>query len=372
MSAVPCGSMGAMVLMGMRGVGMQQEMSKLGDVRGRYGLILGALLVLLGLVVLVTAEMARRDGVRDVDAMGGAIVALQTGTAADIVEGRLVRVSGVPAMDTPAKDEQFGITADTPLLVRKVEMQQWRELKSPGGDVTYVRNWFDHPINSERFLQPERHENPRFPFAGKSFEGKGIRLGGLLLSHELLRAFPGSEQVAPDFSTMPSNLTASFRLADNVLWSSVNPQSPQLGDLRVSWSKLPLREMTVLARVVDGGLQAAPHLPTPGYVVMIGDVPLDTLMPGLPALPHNTWIWRVLALLLAAVGAWLGLSGRAGRAVDPLLALSLGVAPLALIASVIWLGASWGSVSMWLLIGALAAACAAWRWPRGSHLSGDV
>lgn len=323
-------------------------------------LLLGLVLVLAGLVIVASGELVRRDGVRSLNAMGGEITDVVTGTDLQGLDGQLVRVHGTLSVDRPARDRQFGVVVDTAHLTRTVEMQQWREITDRHGNATYVRNWFDHPIDSSQFVNPAAHDNPPFPFRGASFDGGNPMLAGLLLGPELRQNLPGKVPVAPDFSTLPANLTATFRLADGKLWSNIHAGSPNLGDLRLSWSKQDLRELSIVARVEHHVLVPAPHLPPPGYVLMVGDVPLNAMMPGLPQLPGTTWLWRILGLMLAVLGAWLFLAAWQRQQPQVLLALAAGIAPAALVAAMLWLGTRWLTVGLWFGLAVLAAALCVW------------
>lgn len=323
-------------------------------------LLLGAVLALAGLLIVASGELARRDAIAALDAMGGQVVDIGSGGDLQGLDGRLVRVHGKLSVDRPARDRQFGVVAQTAQLVRKVEMQQWREIPDSQGNVTYVRNWYDHPIDSVQFKRSAGHRNPPFPFRDASFDGGNPTLGGLLLGPELRQNLLGKVPVAPNFSTLPSNLTASFRLADGMLWSNTHPGSPKLGDLRLSWSKRPLRELSVVARVEHHVLKPAPHLPAPGYVLMVGDVSLDTMLPGLPQMPTTTWLWRILGLMLATVGAWLLLATRRRQTPQVVLAVATAALPVSLLAAILWLGTRWQVMLVWLLLAVASAAVLVW------------
>lgn len=324
-------------------------------------LLLGVVLVLAGLLIVASGELVRRDATSALDAMGGEIVDIGSGGDLQGLDGRLVRVHGKLSVDRPARDRQFGVVAQTAQLFRKVEMQQWREITDSQGNVSYVRNWYDYPIDSSQFRHPAGHHNPPFPFRGATFEGGNPSLGGLLLAPALRQNLLGKVAVAPNFSTLPSNLTASFRLADGMLWSNTHPGSPTLGDLRLSWSKRPLRELSVVARVEHHVLQPAPHLPAPGYVLMVGDVSLDTMLPGLPQLPTTTWIWRIVGLMLAIIGVWLLLATWRRQAPPVLLAVATAILPVSLLASILWLGTRWQVMLVWLLLAVVSTAALVWQ-----------
>ncbi|MGB8634020.1 MAG: TMEM43 family protein [Rhodanobacteraceae bacterium] len=325
------------------------------------GVLAGVVLALAGLATVTSGELVRRDVLAELDAMGGVIIDVGPGSDLQDLDGQLVRVHGKLKVDRPARDRQFGVEAMTSQLKRTVEMEQWREVKDSQGGVSYVRNWYDHPIDSSRFKRPAGHQNPPFPFHDASFHGGNPTLGGLLLGPEMRDTLPGNEPVEPDYSTLPPNLTASFRLADGKLWSNTHPGSPKLGDLRLSWSKRPLRELSIVARAEHHVLRPAPHLPPPGYVLMVGDVPLDTMMPGLPQLPGTTWLWRILGLALAMAGTWMLLAAWKRQSPAPTLALPAGVLPVSLVAAIVWLGIRWQFTGVWFLLAALAAAVLVWE-----------
>lgn len=323
-------------------------------------MLLGAAIMLAGLAGVITGEWQLRQALRRQDAFGGPVIAVTDNSAHGDLQGQLVHAHGTLSVERPARDRPFGVVVDTPLLERKVEMQQWRELEDVSGRVTYVRNWFDHPIDSASFKQPAGHDNPPFPFHDARFKGGDPRVAGLLLGGALRQALPGKEPVQPDFSTLPSNLTASFRLADGMLWSGLHPRSPQLGDLRLSWNMRPLLELSILARVEQGVLVPSPNLPAPGYVIMVGDMPADTMLPGLPVMPRHTWLWRVLGMLLAIAGLGLAVSARVRRLPRWQPVVAAAVLPLALVAGALWLGVRGGFVLGWWLLALLAAAVLLW------------
>ncbi|MDN5924809.1 MAG: TMEM43 family protein, partial [Xanthomonadales bacterium] len=262
----------------------------------------GALCLVVALVLLVSVEHKVQTAEA---AVGGYIHDLGSPDTLDIsaLEGELVRISGTPTLPTPTTDPQFGVHADTPVLTRKVEMSQWHEIEYGGGQPSYQRDWLSYNVDSSQFKRQRGHTNPGpMPFQGRRFQAKDVRIAGLKLSPALIYVIPGEAPFPPQLSSMPANLAATFALRDGMLWSNTVAGSPQLGDLRVSWSIVPKHVLTIVARVKNGELVPASHLPGAGFALFVGDVSLDVLMPGVPRPPSKTWLWRSLAVLLA----WLG------------------------------------------------------------------
>lgn len=325
--------------------------------------IAGAVLVLIGFCWVYSVESAKQAQVAAVDAIGGPVLEVGTdGVLGAEAEGMLVRVSGPTVVPQALRDVQFGVVAARPILERHVEMLQWREIDLGAGATSYLREWVDHPIDSRAFKKPERHENSgTFPFPPLRYKAADVRIDGVKLGPAIVDAIPGSETLLPRFSTMPANLTSTFQLYEGALYTSNHPNSPSLGDLRVSWEAVPSRVLTVLGLFGDGELGPAPGLPPPGYAVLVDDVDLDGILPGLPNAPGRIWWQRALALALALLGVML-LQFGLRRRLDVLSAVGMAVVPLALLGGLIWLSTRW-IPALALLALALAAAALVWqRW----------
>jgi hypothetical protein len=323
---------------------------------------LGVLLILAGVgLVALTAHgvmtyrvAAQRHGGEMMDL--GNDASLQPGQY-----GHMARVVGTPTVLEPPSDSEFGLKADTPVLTRHVEMFQWRELHF-GSQISYELAWVDHPVDASRFAQAAGHANPAsFPLTQKTFDGGLVQIGGFRLSPLLIRALPGSAVVQPDLKSLPPNLAASFGPSENYLTTSSQPQSPRLGDIRVSWEKIPLQPITVFARI-DGDklVPAADAADGRGYDIEIGDVPLLNLLPDMPLPPTYVLARRIASVLLAALGAFVMLVARNRRG-DPLLALGLGTLMVGAVSTMLWLGNDTSSMAIWLLVTLLGGALAVWR-----------
>jgi len=275
--------------------------------------------------------------------------------------GRMARVVGTPSVIEPPSDPEFGLKTDTPLLVRHVEMFQWRELHF-GSEMSYELAWVDHLIDASSFVHPAGHANPAsFPITKKKFEAGLVQLGWFRLSPELIRALPRTAAVQPDLKSLPANLAASFGPYQNYLTTSSQPDSPRVGDLRVGWEKIPLQPMTVFARI-DGD-KLVPATDTPdgkGYDIEIGNVSLLNLLPDMPVPPEYVIARRIAAVLLAALGAFVMLVARRRRR-DPLLALGLGALVVGAVSTVLWLGHDTSAMVAWLLTTLLGTALTVWR-----------
>lgn len=325
-------------------------------------LLAGGVLLLVALALLASNEQAvlayRAASARH----GGQIADVGTQGPEAASDGEVVRVTGTPQVIDPARDRQFGVRVDVPVLWRTVDMFQWREVDI-GGQVHYELDWVDHPVDSDEFRQPRGHGNPAaLPFGGGTFQAGALRLSGFGLAPAIVRALPGRVDLKPDLGRLPPNMAASFRAEDGILTTSSDPESPQLGDLRVRWQGVPLQEVTVVARAHGGMLEPAngrgDHR---GFEVQVGNRPLDEVLPDLPPAPGAVWIWRVLALLVAWGGAHVLLHGVPKVRKDPLSSLTLALVVVCGLGGVLWIVEA-PALGGGLMTAALAAlAAAAWR-----------
>jgi len=324
----------------------------------------GAALLLVGLGLIAWNERRVMDYGTAVARHGGAAV-LDLGANGRPSAGQygsLTRVTGVPKIIDAPRDPDFNVRVESTVLVRHVEMYQWREI-TVGGVTHYEVDWVDRPIDASAFAKPAGHVNPgAFPIQGRQFEAGEVRLGHFRLSTPILRAFPGRVDVAPDEKKLPANFAATFQRAGDALVTSARPDNPRLGDLRISWEAVPVQSMTVLARI-DGDT-LVPGTPVregdAGFDVQVGVRSLLDVMPVLPQAPGGvTWV-RLAAFLAASLGALLlACTSRLRR--DVLFAVGTGAVIVASVAGVMWMAGDAMAASVWLLVAVLGAGLAIWR-----------
>lgn len=326
------------------------------------GNIGGALLVLAGIGLMAMTARGLLNYRAAASRHGGEVIELAPNAIVQPGQhGYMARITGTPTVVESPRDPEFNLRVDTPVLTRHVEMFQWREVRI-GSSVHYELDWVDHLLDASHFQNPAGHGNPAaFPIDGKQFDAGLVRMGGFRLSSTLVHALPGSVQVTPDLKSLPENLAASFSRDGNYLVTSAHPGDPRLGDVRVSWNEVPLQLLTVVARIDGDRLVAADGAADgKGYDVEIGDVSLLDMFPDLPVPPEFVLSKRVLAVALAALGAFVLLCTRRRRR-DPLLALALGALVVGAVASVLWLGNDARTMAGWLVVALLGMGVAIWR-----------
>jgi hypothetical protein len=155
-------------------------------------------------------------------------------------EGKRVTVSGKLIVPSAVRDPELGLSVDAIVLLRNVEMYQWRE-QCAGSDCKYDTVWSSAPIDSSRFRTPSGHENPHFPFGSARFATGPVRIAGYIVDPDVI-----AEQVQPEkypvhTANLPPNLAVTFHEADGELVTADDASHPKVGALRVSYRVVPAR-----------------------------------------------------------------------------------------------------------------------------------
>lgn len=323
----------------------------------------GALLVLAGIGLVGTTEQAALQHRVAAEKHGGQVLDIDTGSSPQAGQhGYMVRVSSpVDVVEEPF-DADFNLRLKTPVLIRHVEMFQWREVRV-GEDVHYEQDWVDRPLDATRFARPAGHTNPGpFPIQGKQFDAGLAKVGGYALSPVLMHALPGGELIEPELKALPSNLAASFAPHGNYLTTSASLEHPRLGDLRVSWEALPVQQVTVFARL-DGQqlVPASDAADGKGYDVQVGDRRLVDVLPDVPEPPALAVPRRVLSVLLAAFGVLLLLWDRMPVRRVAVIAVGGGLLLAGAVGGGMWVGRDLQVAAYWFVLAVLGLALVVWR-----------
>jgi hypothetical protein len=167
-------------------------------------------------------------------------------------EGRRVRVTGILTADGSARDAQLGVSAAAAVLLRNVEMYQWRE-HCAGAACNYDTGW-GVPVDSHKFREPKGHENPPAPFASAVFAAPGLKLGAYGVDANLLLKQHPAEPWPVSDAGLPPNMAASFSEHGGALYAGGDPAQPQVGMLRVSYRIVPLGTATIEGVQRDGSI----------------------------------------------------------------------------------------------------------------------
>jgi hypothetical protein len=269
-----------------------------------FALIIGAVVLLFwneGRAIRTERSLAEGAGlVHDVDA----------NRVDPANNGRLVHVAGPLSASGPAVDSEFGIRSGGLRLERQVEMFQWTEeqqtettRKLGGGEektttYTYRRGWADHPVESSKFREPAGHANPPMVWRSRNVVAPGPRLGAFSVPADLLAHFGAEQPLVVDggqVAALAGKLGKPVQAVDGVLYIAADAGQPAVGDVRISYSEVPLQEASIVARQSNNGL--GPYITSAGGTVELiaaGRVPAALLFTSAEA-DNRFWTWLIRA-----------------------------------------------------------------------------
>lgn len=282
------------------------------------GVFVGLILIVVMVGVLFWNEGRAVTTARSLDEGSGMVISVD-GTAVDPAnEGKLVHVTGTAVVDGVQTDPSFGISAPGIRLERTVEMYQWNEdTKSEsrktlgGGEETvttysYSKKWSSAHIDSSNFHTQAGHENPEMQIGAESFQAPEAAFGDYVLRDNILsqvsdgQALPvtDSDKPAVEQALGADHLPVTIAFGKLVL--SATPKAPAVGDLRVSYMRIPAGPLSIVAKQSDNSF--SPYQTKAGdalQMVESGTVPADQMFAhAVTANTIITWAVRIGGLLL--------------------------------------------------------------------------
>ena len=197
-------------------------------------------------------------------------------------EGKLAYAVGETVTQDSLLDEDFPVGSIAIKLQREVEYFQYEEHKNEktkdklgGGQETvitydYPTEWTDKPINSDSFDGEEGKAHKNFilaSFEDQEYYAEHVNFGAYHLANFQIKGFSGDEpalvnaddetlkvlneninKTAPQTTetsatTVASANTQYVHVSDNVVYIGKNPSSPQVGDVRITFTKITLKRL---------------------------------------------------------------------------------------------------------------------------------
>jgi len=251
----------------------------------------------------------------------GLVVSLDNGSVDPANDGRLVHISGpVKPVGVP-QDDMLGISAEGAAgLERIVEMYQWAESsqsetrKQLGGSeetvttYSYRKEWSRDEISSGSFRQPG-HDNPRKPVADARFSVPSATIGAFSIEGRAVARL-GEERTVPLGAAEASRLGEAVSLGKPVsvvagaAVFSLNPQDPQIGDIRIRFERSDVSEASFVGAQRGTGL--VPYKTTNGRELFLSEAGISDAAAMFDAAQSEntiiTWAVRIGGLVGLLVG----------------------------------------------------------------------
>ncbi|AOH41640.1 hypothetical protein C7123_06250 [Tannerella serpentiformis] len=298
------------------------------------GMIGGLMMFIIGTCLLWWNEGRT---VRTAKAIGDA--ASHVESVADVsrvdasLNGKLIHASAFADTKDTLTDDLFGVREQAIKLDRKVEYYQWVEHsqrkkrdKVGGGEetittYTYEQEWVKKPVNSSNFKE-SRYRNANRVLSEveeRNEMAQHVTFGAYTLPESFVASISGSEPVEVRM-TEEQRFTWNERLhmlrpkvntetslvhtSANTVYLGLSPNSPQVGDVRVTFTKVPPADISLIAQVDGSTFKAYRAKNGQSFSrLQMGTVSADEMIE--QARSENnmlTWVLRLVGVLLIVIG----------------------------------------------------------------------
>lgn len=227
------------------------------------------------------------------------------------LNGKLIHATAVAGTDEILTDPDYGVSVNAIRLVRKAEYYQWVEEsesetkdKIGGGQetvttYTYSKKWVDSPVDSDEFHDPDYQGSNfvRVNVEDKTVVADKVNFGGYVLPKAMVGSIPESSSVS--LSESLANGIDTF-VVNNYVYYGEEPDSPAIGDVRVSFQQAEGGEASILAKVSGSTFEPYVHKNGKSLCVLtMGVRSMDQMYETQRASnKFLTWILRIFGLLL--------------------------------------------------------------------------
>ncbi len=305
--------------------------------------------------------------------------------------GALIHLNGLADTQERLRDEMFGFEEQAIRLTRKVEMYQWVEDKDTEKrgnrkETTYTYNlkWESGREDHLNFERPSGHENPKPKFSAATLEADRVNLGGYILNKSLKGSIHSNELIAWTdelVEALPEETRdRSVVSGDYLYWSKEgesSPESPQLGDQRISFEVVRPTNVSLVSSVKDNAPeQLKPYTTTNGVELerlYVGDFTAAEVFEKMQG-ENTMWAWMLrgagffisflgFTMILGVLSAftnWIPIVGSMTRAIIGFVSFLLAVVLTTLTIAFAWVAVR-PLFAIPLIVVGVAAAVMAWR-----------
>ncbi|MFK7839311.1 MAG: TMEM43 family protein [Bdellovibrionales bacterium] len=169
-------------------------------------------------------------------------------------QNQLIHISGFANTKRPIQDALFGVSDQAIKIKRTVEMYQWEEDKKESENKTtysYNKIWSEKHINSANFHTPSGHKNPdTMPYNSQTYLASDVFIDAFNISKPFVKKMNAYEPYAltqQDAERMSPQFQQAFKISSNYYFFG-NPQSPQVGAMRVKFETVKPMDMSVMGK----------------------------------------------------------------------------------------------------------------------------
>ncbi len=274
------------------------------------GVLFGILLFIIAFPVLFINEGRAVRTARALTEGAGAVIAVPADRVDPANEGSLIHVQGMAATSETLNDDQFGVAVNALHLEREVEIYQWQERTSTSTDsqvggsertettYSYETTWRSNLIDSTDFRESAGHQNPTsMPFEAQSSTAVDVSLGAFQLTPNLVDSIRDFQPL--NVESVPSGIS-NAQLNQGGLYIGENPQSPQVGDMRITFRYVEPQVVSVVAQQTGNSFR--PYETSNGRTISMlntgSQTPEEMFEAAQASNTTLTWMLRVFGIAL--------------------------------------------------------------------------
>lgn len=298
------------------------------------GISSGFLLIIAGTILLWWNEGRAVKTTKMLNEAAGVTVEMtDINTVDPQFNGKLVHATGMTATTDSLIDPDFGVGVSAVKFIRKVEYYQWVESSQSktkdkvGGSqettttYTYKKKWVDSPVDSEEFHDPEYQGANKVKIAIDDLKqtAEDVTFGAYRLTNNQIASINGeqpylfsendTERITKELFKEECLIDTTFavKIQGNVISLGRKSGTPQIGDVRVTFTKVLPAEVSLMAQV--SGDTFVPYISKGGKsfdLLRMGVLSADQMYEGQHS-ANKMWLW-----LLRFLGIFLVISGLKG------------------------------------------------------------
>ena len=226
------------------------------------GLLGGLFLLVIGIGILWSNEGRTVKTQGAINEATKAYIQVKSDKVDSKNDGKLVATKGKVTVseDTNLKDSKFGIAVNAIKMKRTVEMYQWKEsCETDDNDkktCTYEKVWDASLLDSSEYTE-SGHSNPTSkPYDDESYVADTVKLGAFTLPEELVKQLSYDKKKNNDELTAEYNNSIEGLIVSEKYLTNVKEDTPQIGDVRISFDYTTSKSASVLAVQTDDTFEA--------------------------------------------------------------------------------------------------------------------
>ena len=224
-------------------------------------------------------------------------------------EGKLVATKGKIDLSEASTltDSKFGISVKAAKMQRVVEMYQWQEScetdDNDNKNCSYEKVWDDNLIDSSEFEKAGYNNPTVMPYEGEIYIADNVKLGAFTLPEDLIRTLSYNKKKNSDELASEYKNSVDGVVAVNNYLTNVKNDSPEIGNVRISYQYLDSETVSVMAVQTGDTFEAfTSKKGNDVYKIMKGNKTGAQILEGMSK-TNKTWKW-----ILRFIGVFITIS----------------------------------------------------------------